>query len=233
MNAVALLATPTMSSREIAELCDKRHDNVMADCRKLIEFYGQTYSPEKSGELVSLSTYVDGSNRSVACFALTREASLDLVTGYSLTHRHAVNKRWLDLEARAAQPIINLDDPAFLRGALLQYTEKVIALEATIEQQAPAVAFAHAIRNTQDAISIGDMARVLGTGQNRFFRQLRADGVLMADNRPYQTYLDRDYFRVVESVWFDAAKEPHPSFKTLVTGRGQVYLQRKYGAEAA
>ena len=30
---------PTMSSREIATLCDKRHDNVMADVAQLNESY--------------------------------------------------------------------------------------------------------------------------------------------------------------------------------------------------
>ena len=35
MNLTPLQNTPTMSSREIAELCDKRHDNVMADIRKM------------------------------------------------------------------------------------------------------------------------------------------------------------------------------------------------------
>ena len=75
------------------------------------------------------------------------------------------------------------------------------------------------------------MARLLGIGQNRLFRQLRADHLLMADNRPYQHYIDRGYFRLVENVWIDAAKEPHPTFKTLVTGRGQVYLQRKYAQQ--
>ena len=45
-------AVLTMTSREIAELTGKRHDNVMADCRTLAAFYAQTHSPEKSGEWV-------------------------------------------------------------------------------------------------------------------------------------------------------------------------------------
>lgn len=79
----------SMTSREIAELCDKRHDNVLADCRKLAEFYTQTYSPEKSGELVKSSTYTDSTGRSLMCFDLTEQAVIDLITGYSLPHRHA------------------------------------------------------------------------------------------------------------------------------------------------
>lgn len=94
----------TMTSREIAELCEKRHDNVMADCRKLADFYAQTYSPEKSGEFVKSTTYTDSTGRSLPCFELNKQACLDLVTGYSLPHRHAVNRRWQELEAEKAQP---------------------------------------------------------------------------------------------------------------------------------
>ncbi len=231
MNALALNAVPTMSSLEIANLCEKRHSHVMVDCRKLADFYGQTYSAEKAAELVRGSSYEDASGRTVPCFALTRQATLDLVTGYSLAHRHAVNKRWQELEARAAQPAIDLNDPAFLRGALLQYTERVLTLEAAVAEQAPAVEFAKAVRNTSDTITMSQMAAVLGIGRNRFYARLRADHILMADNLPYQIYKDRGLFRVIESVWIDEAKEPHPTFKTVVTGRGQVYLQRKYSAE--
>ena len=39
---------PTMSSREIATLCDKRHDNVMADIRKMLNELG-LYAPDFSG----------------------------------------------------------------------------------------------------------------------------------------------------------------------------------------
>ena len=93
-----------MTSREIAELCEKRHDNVMADCRKLADFYAQTYSPEKSGEFVKSATYTDSTGRGLPCFELNKQACLDLVTGYSLPHRHAVNRRWQELEAEKAQP---------------------------------------------------------------------------------------------------------------------------------
>ncbi|HHR5813914.1 TPA: Rha family transcriptional regulator, partial [Providencia alcalifaciens] len=44
----------TMSSREISELTGKRHDNVMADIRKMLV---EIQSPEKLGD------YIDSKNR--------------------------------------------------------------------------------------------------------------------------------------------------------------------------
>ena len=37
MNLTSLQNTPTMSSREIATLCDKEHRNVLADIRTMCE----------------------------------------------------------------------------------------------------------------------------------------------------------------------------------------------------
>ena len=47
----------TMSSVEIATLTGKRHDNVMLDIDKLLEYYQSIYSPEKSGQLLKSTTY--------------------------------------------------------------------------------------------------------------------------------------------------------------------------------
>ncbi|MFM0495618.1 phage antirepressor KilAC domain-containing protein [Paraburkholderia caledonica] len=227
MNDLIRSKEPTMSSREIAELVDSRHDDVKRSIYRLAERGVIALPP-----LAEVSNTGPGP-RTITEFRIGKRDSYVIVAQLSPEFTARLVDRWQELEARAAQPAVNLADPAFLRTALLQYTERVIQLEQTVAEQAPAVEFARAVRNTADSISIGDLARVLGIGQNRMFRQLRADHILMADNRPYQHYLDRGYFRVVESVWIDAAKEPHPTFKTLVTGRGQVYLQRKYAAEAA
>ena len=109
---IAVAEQPTMSSREIAEITGKRHDNVMMDCRKLRDFYAETYSPEKAGEHINHGMYADSTGRSLPLFILSKDAALDLVTGYSLPHRHAVNQRWKELEAKqkSEAPVFSLPD---------------------------------------------------------------------------------------------------------------------------
>ena len=64
-------ATPlTMTSVEIAELTGKRHDNVMADIRKMLV---EIQSPEKSGD------YQDGRGRTQPCLLLDKDETLCLV----------------------------------------------------------------------------------------------------------------------------------------------------------
>ena len=122
-----------------------------------------------------------------------------------------------------------LGDPACLRGLLLEYTERVIALEQTVREQAPKVAFHDAVTEAENAQTMRDAAKVLGTGQNRLFGLLRSRGILMRDNRPYQRYIDAGYFRVVERV-HEGCGMPMTYTKTLVTGKGLAYLQKQLAA---
>ena len=64
-----------ISSREVAELCGKRHDNVIVDIEKLNEVY------EQLGNLkIQLSQYFNElSGRSYKEYLLTHEQCLDLV----------------------------------------------------------------------------------------------------------------------------------------------------------
>jgi hypothetical protein len=103
MTNLAIFKQATMSSVTLAELVEKEHKNVLADIRKLQEFYIQTYSAEKSADLIKSSTYTDSLGRTYPCFELSKDACLDLVTGYSLPHRHAVNQRWQELEQSTTQ----------------------------------------------------------------------------------------------------------------------------------
>lgn len=119
---------------------------------------------------------------------------------------------------------------------------EALALAATIEAEkeqmaakialdAPKVEFANSVANSINATSINNAAKVLGTGEIRLFQFLRDKKILMKGgdhhNRPYQDYLDRGYFRVVESTWRHPSGETMNSQKTLVTGRGLIYIWRK------
>ncbi|WP_353191390.1 phage antirepressor KilAC domain-containing protein [Pandoraea pnomenusa] len=206
----------TMSSREIADLVESRHDTVKLSIERLAEkgLIAFTSVAEKStGGRPSTEYRVNERDSYVVVAQLCPAFTARLVD------------RWQELEAQMSAPQVPRSFAEALRLAANQ--------AELLEQQRPAVEFAHAVRNTADAIAVGDLARVLGYGQNVFFRMLRADHLLMEGNRPYQTYIDRGYFRVIEGVWRDSDGAAHLTFKTLVTGKGQVFLQRKYGKEAA
>jgi len=121
---------------------------------------------------------------------------------------------------------------------LLRVTERLVeeyharlAAEARVQELAPKAEFHDRVASSQNAQSIREVAKILGTGQNRLFAWLRGQRILMSDNTPYQEYLDRGYFRVIEQVWTDRQGNQHPTTKTLVTGRGLIWLQKRWDAD--
>ena len=86
-----------MSSREIAELTGKRHDNVMADINKMLtELYGEEDVLNFQG------IYLDAYKREKPCFNLPKRETLILVSGYNTTMRAAIIDRWQELEGELA-----------------------------------------------------------------------------------------------------------------------------------
>ncbi|BBL74160.1 hypothetical protein MishRS11D_12580 [Methylomagnum ishizawai] len=94
----------SMSSREIAELCGKRHDNVMADCRKmLVELYGE------AGLLNFQDTHTNPQNsQTYPVFILPKRETLILVSGYSVKMRARIIDRLTELEQTILVPPISI-----------------------------------------------------------------------------------------------------------------------------
>jgi Rha family phage regulatory protein len=85
----------TMSSREIAELTGKRHDNVMRDARgMLVELYGENDLLRFEG------VYQGGNGERRPCFNLPKRETLILVSGYDLAMRAKIIDRWQELETQ-------------------------------------------------------------------------------------------------------------------------------------
>jgi prophage antirepressor-like protein len=97
-----------------------------------------------------------------------------------------------------------------------------------IEEDKPKVEFAMAVRRLDGSCLIGEFAKAIGWGRNSLFKRLRADGYLQVTNLPYQKYIDQELFTVIENTPFiDSEGKSHPTFTTRITGKGQVYLEKK------
>ena len=101
----------TMNSLEIAELTGKRHDNVMTDIRSMLEEL-ELNAPDFSGA----QTYNNNNTRTV--YSLDKELTLTLVSGYSVKMRHAIIKRWQELESRKPLDAERIASELIARGIL-------------------------------------------------------------------------------------------------------------------
>lgn len=134
---------------------------------------------------------------------------------------------------RAPDPMEVLNDPASLRALLLTHTEKVIALEQKVVEDAPKVAFHDRVASAEDCITVKQAAQIVGTGQNRLMNRLRQMRWLNRKNEPYQELIERGLLQVKVHQYEHAEHGLQKSITPMVTGRGLVRLQRIYLEEAA
>lgn len=101
-------------------------------------------------------------------------------------------------------------------------------LEAQLEVQRPMVDFYTAVTGSEDTIGIGEVAKILnvkGIGRNTLFEILRNKGVLQSNNIPYQRYVDRGYFRVIESKYTLPNGDVKVSLRTVVYQTGLNFIR--------
>ena len=112
-------------------------------------------------------------------------------------------------------------------------------LNERIRHDEPLVEFAKQVSDTTNLIDMNAMAKLaraenIPVGRNRLYSWLKGKGVLMANNLPYQTFIDCGYFAVKESV-FETPTMTKTYQQTFVTGKGQLFiiglLRKYYGKE--
>lgn len=155
------LARQVMSTREIAQLTGKSHDNVLRDARRLVA----------EGVLKSEETpYTHPQNgQSYPEFLLSQRDTLVLVSGYSAQLRAKIIDRWQELEGRVvAQVQIPQTFAEALRLAADQ-AEQNLQLKQVIEKQAPKVAAIQRLAAACGAICITDAAKQLQVAPSKLF----------------------------------------------------------------
>lgn len=123
---------------------------------------------------------------------------------------------------------INAD---FLEQVAKKMRELENEKQRIIEETKPAVEFKQLISNSINSITVADFAKIIGSGEIRFYSWLRENGFLQTKpkNRPYQEFIDRGYFKVIEKTYNDQSSgESKTYFQTLITGKGQEFLAKKW-----
>lgn len=125
-----------------------------------------------------------------------------------------------------------LNNPDLAIRAFTKLKEEMIRrqeLEKKIEEQQPKVEFYNDVTGSDTTAEIGTVAKVLNfksVGRNTLFDILRRQGILQRDNMPFQTYVDRGYFRVVESKWNAPNGDVKVNYKTVVYQKGIEYISK-------
>lgn len=148
----------TITSRDIAELVESRHDSVKRTIERLIA-QGVIESPP----LVEIPTATNTGTAYDFRGERGKRDSIVVVAQLSPQFTARLVDRWQELEARVPRmdPVAALNDPATMRGLLLSYSEKVLTLESTVAAQAPKVEALDRIATARGAVCLTDAAKAL------------------------------------------------------------------------
>lgn len=158
---------PTMSSLEIAELVEVRHDSVRRTIERLAEKGVITLPP-----LVEVSNPGPGP-KTISVYRVGKRDSYVIVAQLSPQFTARLVDRWQELEEQRADPVAMLNDPAAMRGLLLGYTERVIELEGQVADMAPRVEAYDRIATADGSLCITDAAKALQVRPKDLFAYLR------------------------------------------------------------
>ncbi len=116
-----------------------------------------------------------------------------------------------------------------IANALVLATKMLEDSQKLIEHMQPKAEFYDAVTGSGDAVDIGTVAKVLncGVGRTRLFSLLREEKILMVNNQPYQEYIDRGYFRVIETSFQKPDGSTHINYKTVVYQKGIDFIRRR------
>jgi prophage antirepressor-like protein len=87
------------------------------------------------------------------------------------------------------------------RDRLIKANKAIEVANKAIELQKPKVEFYDAVTGSDDTIDMAQASKVLnmGIGRNNLFELLRSRKILLDNNTPKQAYVDRGWFRLIES----------------------------------
>ena len=127
----------------------------------------------------------------------------------------------------ASMALPDLNDPTVLLPLLIENTSKVLQLQAEVAVMEPKAKFYDSVATADGTQSLQEVSKILGIGTTTLFRRLRELKILMHGNVPLQAHIDAGRFRVVQRWWKDDDEQTHLYTRTLVTGKGLAYIQRK------
>lgn len=189
-SAASAIHAPIMTSVEVAELCQKRHDNVMSDVRIMLNHL-EIQSPDFSGD------YTDSRGRRYPCFYLPKDLCLTLVSGYNVVLRKRIIDRWLELEQ--SQPVKTPQSFAEALRLAADLEEQKERLQQQLTEAAPKVEFVDRYVTANGSMTFRQVAKLLEAKEPEFRLFLIESHVMYRLNNvltPYSQHIDAGRFEV-------------------------------------
>lgn len=229
----------TINSKEVAEMMEMEHKTLLRKIDSINKDFG---SAKVCHENYWVESTYENRGKDYRCYEVTKMGCEFLAhksTGkkgniFTARYMERFNQMEEALEQISEKDRLLLklfsSNPEEVASAHKQLVElETRPLIETIEEQKPLVDFASTVHEAGNAITIGEFAKALREekgikiGRNILFQRLREFKVLDKKNLPYQKFLDKGWFKVIEKTMkVDNDEDFRLYVQTLITGKGQV-----------
>lgn len=210
----------TMSSREIADLVESRHDSVKRTIERL-----------QDKGLIQLTPMVEVKNhlgQVVTEYQLIKRDTYVVVAQLSPEFTARLVDRWQELENQQMPQIPQTLSEALRLAA--DQAEQIERQNLLIEQQRPKVEFVQRYVEAGTTKSLRETAKILKVPERAMIDCLVGDGLLFRQSGnllPYQKYHAKGLFDVKTGT----TEYGHNYTQTRVTSKGIEYIASRYASE--
>jgi len=231
------------SSRDVASLFGKRHDNVLRDIDNLLK---NIENSKFSASFSEASYRVEGQDRDYRAIDMTRDGFTLLTMGFT-------GKKATEFKIRYIQEFGRMEDairgqvPAFALPRTMaealrlaadqadQIEQQKIALErrqAVIERQEPVVLAFERIAEADGSLCITDAAKTIGLRRDDLSAKMQADRMIYkrlgSDWIAYQGFIDRGWLIHKTRTHARTDGSETVSSQVRVTSKGLTELAKRY-----
>ncbi len=209
----------TVNARELHSFLQVGRD-FSSWIKQRIEKYG--FIEDEDYAIFSQSPNPGTGNRGVLIeYSITLDMAKELSMVENNDKGKEARKYFIDCEKQLRQPK-KLTGQALLAAAVIEAQRTIETQTKKIESMKPAVQFMEDVTGSKSALSMSEAAKIIDAkmGRNKLFLFLRENKILRENNEPYQSYIDKGWFRVIEQKYESSPGETQISIKTLVYQKG-------------
>ena len=221
-------STLTMSSREIAELCEKQHPHVLRDIRNMLNsLYPNLDSLDSKGIFAIKNEY----GLTLEILLPKREVMI-LVSGYRIDLRAKIIDRLEELENQQKKTALLPDfiNPAESARAWAEEYEKRQIAEQQAALMKPKADFVDLYVDIGTTKSLRETAKILNMPEKAMIAALERDKALYRQSGNLIPYSDKQS-RGLFTVKTGTAEHGHNFTQTRVTSKGIQWIAQRYASE--
>ena len=216
----------TMSSREIATLCEKDHGHV---CRDIETMFEQISMPT-SGYIHFWRHPQNG--QQYREFKLDKDLTLTLVSGYSAALRYRIIQRWQALESQQPKELTRMD----LIQLAYEAEQERLALEHKVNELQPKADAHDLLSASKGSFNIRVAAGELDVPERKFTKWLEDNNWMYRNEQkiliPFAKRKEQGYLELIVKTTYNTG-EPINRCQTMITSKGMARLAQIFSKNRA